>query len=139
MAMGAALRKLRENQGLSIREVVAASDGVLDKTTLSRIERDERGLSLKAAYLFSQIYNIGMEELCEMAVNRKAKPSRPPFDASATERKLVETYRELNRKRQRTLDEVAKGLRMLGDAKSGDESRRRLLEEIDRARGRETP
>jgi transcriptional regulator with XRE-family HTH domain len=138
MAIGAKLRELREKQGLSIREVVTASGGALDKTTLSRIERDERGLSLKAAYLFSQIYNISMDELCEMAVNNKAKPARPPFDASATERKLIETYRELNRKRQRTLDEVAKGLRMLGDAKSGEHSRHRLLEELDRARGRET-
>ena len=49
MSVGTELRKLRLQQGRSIREVAKASGDMLDKTTISRIERDERGLSLKAA------------------------------------------------------------------------------------------
>lgn len=73
MEVGSCLKKARIKSGLTIREVVAMTGDELDKTTVSRIERDERKLSFKAAYYFSEIYGVPMNELARMALGSKAR------------------------------------------------------------------
>ncbi|MFH1537725.1 MAG: helix-turn-helix transcriptional regulator [bacterium] len=62
MDTGKYLRKMRKQRGLSLGEVVEKSKNQIDKTTLSRIERNERGVSLTAAYLLSKIYGEDFED-----------------------------------------------------------------------------
>ncbi len=58
---------------MTIRDVVAMTGEEIDKTTISRIERDERKISLKAAFYFSKIYELPMEEIAKKALGPKAK------------------------------------------------------------------
>ena len=124
------MRKLRLQQGLSIRDVVSASEDMLDKTTLSRIERDERGLSLKAAYCLSRIYNVDMETLAQIVLKKKVSHQRAPFDTSAAERKFLKKHRALSRKHQRIVMEITNGLVLIGDLDSHEEGRRKLIEDL---------
>ncbi len=73
MDFGAYVRKLRETAGLTIRDVVAMTGEEIDKTTVSRIERNERKISLKAAYYFSKIYGVDLEELAKKSLGEKAR------------------------------------------------------------------
>ncbi|MFA6449651.1 MAG: helix-turn-helix transcriptional regulator [bacterium] len=73
MAIGSYLKGLRKKAGLTIRDVVEMSGDEIDKTTISRIERDERGLSLKAAFFFSEIYEVSIEELAKKMLGAKAR------------------------------------------------------------------
>jgi len=73
MAIGAYLKGLRKKAGLTIRDVVEMTGDEIDKTTISRIERDERGLSLKAAFYFSEIYGTDLNELATKMLGSKAK------------------------------------------------------------------
>lgn len=73
MDLGSHLKKLRLKSGLTIREVVAMTGEELDKTTVSRIERNERKLSFKAAYYFSEIYGVPMNELAKMDLGAKSR------------------------------------------------------------------
>ncbi|HOX28782.1 MAG TPA: helix-turn-helix transcriptional regulator [bacterium] len=73
MDLGNFLKKNREKAGLTIRDVVAMSGDEMDKTTVSRIERGERKLSLKAAFFFAQIYGIPLDELAKKALGAKAR------------------------------------------------------------------
>ncbi len=73
MELGAYLKGLRKKAGLTIRDVVEMANEEIDKTTVSRIERNERGLSFKAAYYFSQIYGISLDELAKKMLGSSAK------------------------------------------------------------------
>ncbi|HOC92565.1 MAG TPA: helix-turn-helix transcriptional regulator [bacterium] len=82
MEMGAFLRKQRLKAGFTIQDIVDMAGNQIDKTTVSRIERDERKLSLKAGYYFSQIYEIPLEELARKELGasasriKKIKPTK---------------------------------------------------------------
>jgi len=130
LTTGKELKKIRTNQGLSIRDVVMASDRILDKTTLSRIERDERGLSLKAAYCLSKIYNINIESLAEISAGKKIKHERIPFDATLEERVFLNKYRILSSRHRKMLDEMAKAFVFFGEYRTSGEARRLMLEEL---------
>ncbi len=65
MKIGAYLKGLREKAGLTIRDVVAM--------TGEGIERDERGLSLKAAYYLSEIYGVDIQEIAVKMLGSKAR------------------------------------------------------------------
>lgn len=67
------LKKLRLEKGLTIREVVLMTGEEIDKTTVSRIERGERKISLKAAYYFSEIYGVSLEDLAKKELGSAAK------------------------------------------------------------------
>ncbi len=68
MDFGTYLRKEREKAGLSLRQVVLMTNNETDKTTLSRIEMNERGISLKLAYLLSKVYGVDFETLTKKAI-----------------------------------------------------------------------
>jgi transcriptional regulator with XRE-family HTH domain len=131
MSVGKEIKKLRKQRGLTIREVVKSSEGSLDKTTISRIERDERGLSFKAAYCFSKIYGIRMETLYELVNRKKISPASIPFDTSPQERDFLEIFRTLSIRRRRMITDIVKAVALLGDASAAENSRLQLLRELD--------
>ncbi|MEW6200770.1 MAG: helix-turn-helix transcriptional regulator [bacterium] len=65
MDAGTYLKSLRKKHRMSLDEVVELSGNQIDKTTLSRVERNERGVSLKNAYLLSKIYKVDFKTLSE--------------------------------------------------------------------------
>jgi transcriptional regulator with XRE-family HTH domain len=130
VAVGKEIKKLRKQRGLTIREVVKASEGNLDKTTISRIERDERGLSFKAAYCFSKIYDIRMETLYELVNRKKVSPAAIPFDTSQQEREFLEVFRLLSVRQRRMMAEIVKAVSLLGDIPSAENSRAQLMSEF---------
>jgi transcriptional regulator with XRE-family HTH domain len=73
MAIGSYLKGLRKKAGYTIRDVVEMTCDEIDKTTISRIERDERGLSFKAAFYFSEIYGIDLNEMAKKMLGSKAR------------------------------------------------------------------
>ena len=62
---GKYLKDLRIKAGLAMSEIAEMTGGKVDKTTLSRIERNERGVSLKVAYYLSLVYGVSIEEIAE--------------------------------------------------------------------------
>jgi transcriptional regulator with XRE-family HTH domain len=73
MDFGAYLRKLREKADYTIRDVVEMCGNGLDKTTISRIERNERRMSLAAAFYFSELYDVDIKTLAKKALGESAK------------------------------------------------------------------
>ena len=73
MDVGSYLKKMRQKAGLTIREVVAMTGDELDKTTVSRIERNERKLSFKSAYYFSEIYKVPLSDIARLSLGSKAR------------------------------------------------------------------
>lgn len=106
MSVGDYIRELRSQSGLSLRQVVLMSDEMLDKTTVSRIEKNARVPSLRAAYAFSRIYRVKMENIAELALNKKLIPGPPPFAVSDNERELLEKLRSLPRARRNLAIEI---------------------------------
>lgn len=126
MSIGNYLRQIREQNGLTIKQVVAKSGELLDKTTISRIERDERGLSIKAVYALAKVYNISIQDICELYIGKTLEIKHVPFDTSSDERHLILIYRKLTRSRQKSLQEVARGLCLARLPEPTSESRRKL-------------
>lgn len=139
MSLGKYLKKIRKQSGLTIKQIVHMSEGILDKTTISRIERDERGLSLKAAYILSKIYKIDIYELCELAMDKKIAPKRVPFDTSEKERALIEDYRLLPEKRKNAVREIIRGMAMAAEEDSSVKMRRKLKETLSEYKSRQPP
>lgn len=73
MDLGKYLKGLRLKKGYTIRQVVLMTGNEVDKTTISRLERNERTLMLKAAYLLSKIYSVDFEVLTVKALGKAAK------------------------------------------------------------------
>lgn len=70
---GKFLKDLRMSKGLTMNEVVLMTGNEIEKTTISRIENDERNISFKAAYYFSAIYGVSLEEIAKKELGGKAK------------------------------------------------------------------
>lgn len=70
------LKEVRIKKGLTINEVVEMSGGKVDKTSISRIERDERGISMKIAYYLSKVYGISIDDIA-VQVYGKASIKKP--------------------------------------------------------------
>ena len=98
-----------------MRQVKQRSQGMLDKTTISRIENGDRRLSLRAAYAFSRIYSISLEQLIERELEMQLPPGEPPFVVSLEEQALIMKYRHLARARRRMAQDVLHGLTLLPD------------------------
>jgi len=131
MSLGRYLKKLRKQNGFTINQVVEQSGGLLDKTTVSRIERDERGISLRAAYAFSMIYNVNLKDMCEYVLEKKLSPEYVPFETSPDERALVENYRILTGPRKRALREIVHGLALTSPHRSSEQARIQLKKTIE--------
>jgi len=99
MNAGAYLKDLRKKKGLTIREVVLMTGSEIDKTTISRIERSERKISLKAAFYFSQIYDVPMEEVAKKEMGAKAKIKQVKVVKKKRGRKKGATVKKAGRKK----------------------------------------
>jgi transcriptional regulator with XRE-family HTH domain len=126
MTIGHFLRRMREQNGLTIKEVSDRSVDILDKTTISRIERDERGLSLKAAYALSRIYNVNIIEICEHATGRKINVEHVPFETSLEERRMIARFRVLSSQRKKAVREIIRGLSLVSSDGSPSAASRQL-------------
>jgi len=69
--IGSYLKSIRVKQGLVVQDVIEQSCGIIDKSMLSRVESNERKLSLQYAYLLSEIYGIDFTELCMKEMRRQ--------------------------------------------------------------------
>lgn len=106
MKLGEFLRNMRKQNGYSLREVVLKSKGMLDKTTVSRIEKDARMPSLRAVYALSKIYRVKMEAIAEMALGKKLEPTAMPFSMSASEKEMIMNFRRLSKKEKNLFAEL---------------------------------
>lgn len=131
MTPGQYLKKIRNQCGLTISEVADNSKGILDKTAISRIERDERGLSLKAAFAFSRTYNIQMETIMHFIVKDKPNAIRETFETSLEERRFIEMYRLLPKDRKIVFQEISRGLAIVAENGAPPETRKKLKTVID--------
>ncbi len=139
LSLGKYLKEMRKQSGLTIKQIVNMSEGILDKTTISRIERNERGLSLKAAYAFSKTYNIDIMELTEYAIEKKITPERVPFDTNEEEQALIEEFRVLSDRRKKALKEILRGLAMAAEENSSIKVRRKLKETLSYYKAQQPP
>jgi transcriptional regulator with XRE-family HTH domain len=73
MDFGKYIRNQRLKHAFTIRDIVEMSGDSLDKTTISRIERNERKVSLKAAYVFSELYDIDLKAMAKKALGEEVK------------------------------------------------------------------
>ena len=63
------VKHLRESKGLPLRKVAARLD--IDPSTLSKIERGERGANLELVNLFSEIFGVSEKDLKKMFLSDK--------------------------------------------------------------------
>lgn len=108
MSIGQYLKDLREQKNLSLKDVVALSEGYLDKTTLSRIENNRRHLNIRAAYALSKIYQVSIAELAEVYLGKASRDAAPPIRLSALEHALIELYRTLPQANRDTIVEITR-------------------------------
>ena len=62
-ALGARLRALRENAGLSIYDVARQTDREIKPSTLSAYERGERAVSVARLIRLAEIYGVSASDL----------------------------------------------------------------------------
>lgn len=110
MKLGEYMRNMRMQNGYSLRDVVQKSKGMLDKTTISRIEKNSRTPSLRAVYALSKIYRVKMDDVAEIALGKKTIAGPPPFSISAGEKLMVENYRRLSKKEKLLISDLAAAL-----------------------------
>jgi transcriptional regulator with XRE-family HTH domain len=94
MSAGGFIKEARRKNGLTIREVVLMTGDEIDKTTISRIERGERKISLKAGYYFSRIYGIPLEEMAKREMGAKAKIKEVKIEKKKRGRKKGSTAKK---------------------------------------------
>jgi transcriptional regulator with XRE-family HTH domain len=107
MRLGARLRRIRGQQGLSLQDVEAASGGSIKASVLGAYERGERGLSLPRLRELADFYRIPVQELL---------PSDEPQEQPPPEQlKVVLDLVELERHRDElpTLASYVDGIRTL--------------------------
>lgn len=114
--VGIMLMNLRKQKDLTMRDVMDRSHGILDKTTISRVEKNQRNLTLRAAYAFSRIYQVPMDVLAETCIGTTLETSEAPLRLSRSEEELIRNFRQLTRSKKFTLMEMIKGFLLLGYA-----------------------
>ena len=105
--LGARLRRVRAQQGLSLQDVEAASGGSIKASVLGAYERGERGLSLPRLRELADFYRIPVHELLPAE-----DPGEQPL---ADQTKVVLDLVELERHRDElpTLASYVDGIRTL--------------------------
>mgnify|MGYP006285179777 CR=1 FL=1 len=94
MTAGEFLKKQRLKNEYTIRDVVLMTGNEIDKTTISRIERGERKISLKAAFYFSQIYDVSMDEIARKVLGKKARIKKVKIEKKKRGRKKGSTNKK---------------------------------------------
>ncbi len=81
--LGAQLRRVRAQQGMSLHDVEAASEGHIKASVLGAYERGERSLSLSRLHLLADFYRVPAGELLPQTPDDGSEP------AAATGERLV--------------------------------------------------
>lgn len=89
--LGARLRRVRAQQGLSLHAVEEASGGTIKASVLGAYERGERGLTLTRLQELADFYRVPVEQLLPAD-----EPEEPPSDQAKVVLDLValESHRE---------------------------------------------
>ena len=96
MTLGEFLKARRVHAGLSVNDVAAISKGRIDKTTISRLEGDGRGLSLKGFFVLADIYEIPLDDFRKACGGKKvASPRKNSLGLKRSERRLILALRGL--------------------------------------------
>ena len=88
--LGARLRRVRAQQGLSLHDVEQVSGGSIKASVLGAYERGERGLSLPRLRELADFYRIGVHEL----LPEDEPADQPPADHTKVVLDLVEVERQ---------------------------------------------
>ncbi len=130
MTLGEYLRMVRHQKRLTLQEVESVSKGILDKTTVSRIERDDRRVSFRAACAFSKVYGISLDTLANIQGCETLDNPDVPFDTSDYERRIIIMYRNLSSSQQKTVEDIVRGLLLVGDSIPPSRARERVEQMI---------
>lgn len=98
---------------MSMNDVAEHSLELLDKTAISRIEKNARNVSLRSAYAFAKIYQVPMEDIAEMALDLKFEGISPPIRLSSEEQKIILKLRRLTLGRRKIVHEVVNAVHLL--------------------------
>ena len=107
------LKSLRNQKRMSMSHVSELSYDLLDKTAISRIEKNVRNVSLRSAYAFAKIYQVSMEDIAEMALDLKIEGIAPPIRLSFEEHKIILKMRGLTVGRRKIVHEVINAISLL--------------------------
>ena len=106
---GEYLKNLRIQKDLTVKEVIRRSKGALDKSVISRVEKNKRGISLRSAYYMAKIYQVPLEEIAEAMLGLKPLDQEPPFRISNAEQKIITYLRKLNKDKKKQVEDVIQG------------------------------
>ena len=98
---------------MSMNDVSNLSLELLDKTAISRIEKNVRNVSLRSAYAFAKIYQVPMEDIAEMALDLKINGIAPPIRLSTEEHRIILKMRSLTVERRKLVHEVINAVSLL--------------------------
>ena len=73
MDFGKFIKQQRLDAGLTMSEVATMTGSATDKTALSRIENNGRGITFKLAFFLSGIYGIDIKRLTKNYMGKEAK------------------------------------------------------------------
>jgi transcriptional regulator with XRE-family HTH domain len=134
MTTGELLKELRKQSGLSIREIVERSNGLLDKTAISRIEKGQRGVSFRSAYIFSRIYDVDIKVIAGKTFEGEMAFKDYPKNKNVEEQSLIEIFRLLPKDRKKILLNVALSIAEASEAGSREKARKKVSESLRSAR-----
>lgn len=82
---GAVLRRVRQHQGLSLRQVTVRSNGRFKPSSIASYERGERQISLERLFALAEVYGVAPEQVVAAIADRleragETTPSRPGRD-----------------------------------------------------------
>jgi len=65
LEIGRALRRIRTERGMTLREVADASGGTFKATSIAGYERGERAISLERFLMLCQLYGVAAEQVID--------------------------------------------------------------------------
>jgi transcriptional regulator with XRE-family HTH domain len=81
--IGLALRRVREERGLTLRDVATLSEGVFKATSVAGYERGERSISVERFLLLCQLYGVPANRVIDDVASTGQRP--PEIDLRALE------------------------------------------------------
>lgn len=101
-SMGSRLKRLRTDRGLTQSEVSEATG--VDRPHLSRMERDQKGVSIDSLCALADFYNASVDYITRgtgAPFPGADKSCQPPY--TPEEFAMIELWREMNEDQRRTM------------------------------------
>ena len=106
LEIGRALRRVRKERGLTLREVAAASGGAFKATSVAGYERGERTITLERFVLLCRLYDVSPVQVLDEVERTVAGLPEQVIDLTSLEglgeqerELLAELVRQVNEKR----------------------------------------